>query len=70
MSVDLPEPDGPMTASSSPGCDVERDAAERVDGGVALAVAARESRAATTVSVAAAVGDLGHALQPSDRPTR
>ena len=42
ISVDLPEPDGPMTATSSPGCDVERDAAERVDGGLALAVAAGE----------------------------
>ena len=39
MSVDLPDPDGPMIAVKEPGCDLERDAAERVDGGVALAVA-------------------------------
>ena len=35
MSVDLPEPDGPMTAVSSPARDLDRDAAEGVDGGVA-----------------------------------
>ena len=40
MSVDLPEPDGPMTAVRRPRGDVDRDAAQRVDGGVALAVAA------------------------------
>ena len=40
MSVDFPEPDGPMTAVSLPRGDVERDAAQRVDGGVALAEAA------------------------------
>ena len=40
ISVDLPEPDGPMTAVRRPCGDVERDAAQRVDGGVALAVAA------------------------------
>ena len=42
MSVDLPEPDGPMTAGELPPRDVERDAAERVDGGLALAVAPRD----------------------------
>ena len=42
MSVDLPEPDGPMIAVSSPGTIVERDAAQRIDGRVALAVAARD----------------------------
>ena len=41
MSVDLPEPDGPMTAVSWPAAIVERDAAQGVDGGVARAVAAR-----------------------------
>ncbi len=40
MSVDLPEPDGPMTAVSLRGRDVERDAAQRVDRGVSAAVAA------------------------------
>ena len=40
ISVDLPEPDGPMTAVSSPARDLERDAAERVDGRVPLPVAA------------------------------
>ena len=29
ISVDLPEPDGPVTATNSPGCDVERHAAQR-----------------------------------------
>ena len=42
MSVDLPDPDGPMIAVNEPGCDLERDAAERVDGGVTLAVALGE----------------------------
>ena len=42
ISVDLPEPDGPMIAVSSPAAHVERDAAERVDRRVALAVAARQ----------------------------
>ena len=40
MSVDLPEPDGPMTAVRRPSGDVDRDAAQGVDRGVALAVAA------------------------------
>ena len=40
MSVDLPEPDGPITATSSPSVDRQRDAAQGVDGRVALAVAA------------------------------
>ena len=43
ISVDLPEPDGPMTAVSWPRGDVDGDAAQRVDGGVALAVAADEA---------------------------
>ena len=42
MSVDLPEPDGPMTAVRLAAGDVERDAAQRVDRGVALAVAAHD----------------------------
>ena len=42
ISVDLPEPDGPMTATSSPGATSSRDAAQRVDRGLALAVAARQ----------------------------
>ena len=42
MSVDLPEPDGPMTAVSRALGDVERDAAQRVDRGVAVAVAAAD----------------------------
>ena len=31
MSVDLPEPDGPVTATNSPGLDVEVGAAQRAD---------------------------------------
>ena len=42
MSVDLPEPEGPMTAVSWPRVDLQGDAAQRVDGRVALAVAARD----------------------------
>ena len=42
MSVDLPEPDGPMTATSSPAGHLERHAAEGVDGRLALAVAATQ----------------------------
>ena len=38
MSVDLPEPDGPITAVKRARGDVEVDAGERVDGGVAGAV--------------------------------
>ena len=48
ISVDLPEPDGPITATSSAARDVERDAAERVDRGLALAVAAGEVARLTT----------------------
>ena len=44
MSVDLPEPDGPMMAVSRPRLDVERDAAQRVNRAVALAVVAGEVR--------------------------
>ena len=38
MSVDLPEPDGPMTAVNRPWWMSRVDAGERVDGGLALAV--------------------------------
>ena len=31
MNVDLPEPDGPVTATNSPCFDVERHAAQRAD---------------------------------------
>ena len=40
ISVDLPEPDGPMTATSSPCCTSSETPREGVDGGVARAVAA------------------------------
>ena len=40
MNVDLPEPDGPMIARELAPRELGRDSAERVDGGVALAVAA------------------------------
>ena len=43
ISVDLPEPEGPITAVSSPRGNRERDAAERVHGRVAGAVAAGEA---------------------------
>ena len=33
--VDLPEPDGPMSATNSPGWTVQRDAAQRLDTGLA-----------------------------------
>ena len=42
MSVHLAEPDGPITAVSFPPVDVDRDAAQRVDRRVALAVAASD----------------------------
>ena len=44
MRVDLPEPDGPMTAVNWPAGNLERDAAKGVDGGLALAVAAGRRR--------------------------
>ena len=31
MNVDLPEPDGPVSATNSAGMHVERDAAQRAD---------------------------------------
>ena len=34
-SVDLPEPDAPMSETNSPSLDVERDAAQGVDRGLA-----------------------------------
>ena len=42
ISVDLPEPDGPITAVSLPRSTLERDAAQRVDGGVSFAETARQ----------------------------
>ena len=35
MKVDLPLPEAPTTATNVPRCDVERDAAQGVDGHVA-----------------------------------
>jgi hypothetical protein len=35
MNVDLPEPDGPITATNSPRRDLERNAGERVHVGLA-----------------------------------
>ena len=49
MSVDLPEPDGPMIAAKRPAGKSTRDAGERVHGGLALAVAAAEILAWTSV---------------------
>ena len=43
MSVDLPEPEGPMTATSSPRSTASDDAVERGHGRLALAVAADEA---------------------------
>ena len=40
ISVDLPEPDGPMTAVALPRCDVDGHAAKRVDRRLTLSVAA------------------------------
>ena len=51
ISVDFPDPDGPMTATSSPGLHVDRDAAQRVDRGLALSVAPDEVRRADNCSV-------------------
>ena len=42
ISVDLPEPDGPITATRCARLDVERDAAQRSDGRRAFPIAARE----------------------------
>ena len=42
MSVDLPEPDGPMIAVKRAGGEADGDAVERVDRGLALAVAAAQ----------------------------
>ena len=59
ISVDLPEPDGPMTAVRCSLCDVEVDAAQRVDGRLALAVVARD--------VARAHRDLGRRVAAISR---
>ena len=42
ISVDLPEPDGPITATSCAALDVERDPAQRIDGRRAVPIAARQ----------------------------
>ena len=42
MSVDLPEPDGPMIAAKRAGREVDGDAGQGIDGGLALAVAAAQ----------------------------
>ena len=42
ISVDLPEPDGPMIAVKRPRSKSTRHAVERVDGGLPLAVAAAQ----------------------------
>ena len=57
ISVDLPEPDGPITAVSFPLRDLEADAAERVDGRVTLAVATGQRRVRRRP---APVGALGY----------
>ncbi len=44
ISVDLPEPDGPMIAAKRAGRELDADAGERVDRDIALAVAARQPR--------------------------
>ena len=38
IAVDLPEPDGPITATKSPGATVEVDALQRLEGGRAAAI--------------------------------
>ena len=38
IAVDLPEPDGPITATKSPRLDVEVDALQRLEGGRPAAV--------------------------------
>ena len=45
ISVDLPEPDGPMTAVELAARHLDRDTAQRVHRGVALSVAAGDPRA-------------------------
>ena len=50
ISVDLPEPDGPMIAVNVPALEVDAHAAQRVDGAGALAEAAVSSRPRTTAS--------------------
>ena len=42
INVDLPDPDGPITAVRRPFGDVDRHAAQRMHGGIALAVAPDE----------------------------
>ncbi len=73
ISVDLPEPDGPMTADELAGAHVERDAAKRLDGGLALAVDARhvgcdDDAARLPGGCGCGFFDGGHALQPRRSP--
>ena len=74
MSVDLPEPDGPMTATSSPRSTVKGDAAQRVDGRLALAVAAGEVRrgddCSVCVHVAEATGSASTVRPSGSTPNR
>ena len=59
ISVDFPEPDGPITAVSAPLGDLDGDAAECVDRRVALAVAARHVGRDDDGAVLPSLGDHG-----------
>ncbi len=62
MSVDLPEPDGPMIAAKRPAGKSTRDARQGVHGGLALAVAAAEVVSLDDVPRAESVARGSHCL--------
>ena len=66
MSVDLPEPDGPMIAANWPAGKPTVTPRERVDGGLALAVDAAELGGADDRRR----GGVAHARQDVCRPRR
>ena len=63
ISVDLPEPEGPMIAVRLPLLEPEADAAQRVDGGRVLAVAPGDVGGDDDLSVG--IGDGSHRIVSS-----
>ena len=59
IRVDLPEPDGPMIAVNAPGGEVDVDAVERADGGLAACRRPWSGRGARTAPVVGGVGAGG-----------
>ena len=70
ISVDLPDPDGPMIAVNDPRVELDGHAAQRVDGGVALAEALGDLVAADDGGAGRLWRESAHAGNPCSRPRR